>query len=91
MDEAKLDALVLRSGQNFTYLSGVVYPGTLARHMDLTDLHAPGGDRLAEERQARDRDEQDLPPGWWSAMDGSTTLSSMRLMSILRMKRLLKC
>jgi len=24
MDEAGLDALVLRSGQNFTYLSGVV-------------------------------------------------------------------
>jgi Xaa-Pro aminopeptidase len=28
---------VLRSGQNFTYLSGIVYPGTLARHQDLTD------------------------------------------------------
>ena len=41
MDEAKLDALVLRSGQNFTYLSGVVYPGTLARHMDLTDSNRP--------------------------------------------------
>ena len=37
MDEAGLDALVLRSGQNFTYLSGVVYPGTLARHLDLAD------------------------------------------------------
>ena len=37
MDEAGLDALGLRSGQNFTYLSGVVYPGTLQRHMDLTD------------------------------------------------------
>src|SRR5688572_4328775 len=41
MDEAKLDALVLRSGQNFTYLSGVVYPGTLQRHMDLTDSTRP--------------------------------------------------
>lgn len=41
MDEAELDALVLRSGQNFTYLSGVVYPGTLARHMDLTDSTRP--------------------------------------------------
>ena len=41
MDEARLDALVLRSGQNFTYLSGVVYPGTLARHMDLTDSTRP--------------------------------------------------
>lgn len=41
MDEAGLDAVVLRSGQNFTYLSGVVYPGTLARHMDLTDSTRP--------------------------------------------------
>ena len=37
MDKEGLDALVLRSGQNFTYLSGVVYPGTLARHQDLAD------------------------------------------------------
>jgi Xaa-Pro aminopeptidase len=35
MDEARLDALVLRSGENFTWLSGIVYPGTLARHLDL--------------------------------------------------------
>jgi Xaa-Pro aminopeptidase len=41
MDEARLDALVLRSGVNFTYLSGVVYPGTLQRHMDLTDSTRP--------------------------------------------------
>ena len=41
MDEAGLKALVLRSGQNFTYLSGVVYPGTLQRHMDLTDSTRP--------------------------------------------------
>jgi len=41
MDEAGLDALVLRSGQNFTYLSGVVYPGTLQRHMDLADSTRP--------------------------------------------------
>ena len=41
MDEAGLDALVLRSGQNFTYLSGVAYPGTLQRHMDLTDSTRP--------------------------------------------------
>jgi Xaa-Pro aminopeptidase len=37
MDREQLDAVVLRSGQNFTYLSGVVYPGTLARHQDLAD------------------------------------------------------
>jgi Xaa-Pro aminopeptidase len=36
MDKEGLDALVLRSGENFTYLSGLVYPGTLARHLDLT-------------------------------------------------------
>lgn len=41
MDGAGLDGLVLRSGQNFTYLSGVVYPGTLARHVDLTDSTRP--------------------------------------------------
>lgn len=37
MDEHGLAAVVLRSGMNFTYLSGVVYPGTLARLQDLTD------------------------------------------------------
>ncbi len=37
MDTEGLDAIVLRSGQNFTYLTGVVYPGTLARLQDLTD------------------------------------------------------
>jgi Xaa-Pro aminopeptidase len=41
MGEAGLDALVLRSGQNFAYLSGIVYPGTLQRHMDLTDSTRP--------------------------------------------------
>jgi Xaa-Pro aminopeptidase len=41
MDEAGLDALVLRSGQNFSYLSGVVYPGTLQRHVDLADSTRP--------------------------------------------------
>jgi Xaa-Pro aminopeptidase len=29
--------VVARSGQNFTYLSGLAYPGTLARHLDLAD------------------------------------------------------
>src|SRR3546814_2359095 len=37
MDEWDLSAVVVRSGQNVTYLSGVVYPGTLARLLDLTD------------------------------------------------------
>jgi Xaa-Pro aminopeptidase len=37
MDRNKLEAIIARSGQNFTYLSGIAYPGTLARFMDLTD------------------------------------------------------
>ncbi|MGH8736958.1 MAG: M24 family metallopeptidase [Burkholderiales bacterium] len=37
MDEHGLDAIVVRSGVNFTYLSGIAYPGTLARHLDLPD------------------------------------------------------
>jgi Xaa-Pro aminopeptidase len=37
MDASGLDAIVARAGINFTYLSGIVYPGTLARHVDLAD------------------------------------------------------
>lgn len=37
MDQERLAAVVARSGQNVTYLSGVVYPGTLQRHLDFTD------------------------------------------------------
>ncbi len=37
MDRHRLAAVVARSGQNFTYLSGLAYPGTLARHLDLAD------------------------------------------------------
>lgn len=37
MDRERLAAIVARSGQNFTYLSGLAYPGTLARHVDLAD------------------------------------------------------
>ncbi len=37
MDRYNLAAVVARSGQNFTYLSGIAYPGTLARLLDLTD------------------------------------------------------
>ena len=37
MDRERLGAVVARSGQNFTYLSGLAYPGTLARHVDLAD------------------------------------------------------
>jgi Xaa-Pro aminopeptidase len=37
MDRNDLAAVVARSGQNFTYLSGIAYPGTLARLLDLTD------------------------------------------------------
>lgn len=37
MDRLGLAAIVLRSGNNFTYLAGIAYPGTLARHLDLAD------------------------------------------------------
>lgn len=37
MDRSQLAAVVLRSGNNFTYLSGIAYPGTLARHLDLAN------------------------------------------------------
>jgi Xaa-Pro aminopeptidase len=37
LDENGLDAVVARSGRNFTYLSGMAYPGTLARLLDLPD------------------------------------------------------
>jgi Xaa-Pro aminopeptidase len=37
LDEHGLAAVVARAGVNYTYLSGVSYPGTLARHLDLTD------------------------------------------------------
>ena len=37
MDRHQLSAVVARSGMNFTYLSGLAYPGTLARHLDLPD------------------------------------------------------
>ena len=42
LDENGLDAVVARSGRNFTYLSGFAYPGTLARLLDLPDS-ARGG------------------------------------------------
>ncbi len=37
MDEDNLSAVVLSSGENFTYLSGIVYPGTLGRHLELAN------------------------------------------------------
>jgi Xaa-Pro aminopeptidase len=37
MDCNALAGVVARSGQNFTYLAGIAYPGTLARLLDLTD------------------------------------------------------
>jgi Xaa-Pro aminopeptidase len=41
MDANGLDAVIARSGVNFTYLSGVTYPGTLARHLDLPESPRP--------------------------------------------------
>src|SRR5258708_18649331 len=37
MDRTRLWAVVARSGQNFTSLSGLAYRGTLARHLDIAD------------------------------------------------------
>jgi Xaa-Pro aminopeptidase len=37
MDKNGLDAVAVRSGVNFTYLSGIALPGTLARHLDLAN------------------------------------------------------
>lgn len=37
MDRDGLDAVVARSGTNFTYLAGFAYPGTLGRHLDFAD------------------------------------------------------
>ena len=37
MDNRGCAAVVARSGKNFTYLSGLSYPGTLARHLDFPD------------------------------------------------------
>lgn len=53
MDEYGLAAIVARSGVNYTYLSGVAYPGTLARHLDLTDL--PRGTFLVWPRRGEPR------------------------------------
>src|SRR5262249_36773341 len=37
MDRNRLAAIVARSGQNFAYLAGFGYPGTLARLLDFPD------------------------------------------------------
>lgn len=36
MDRERLSAVVARSGVNVTYLAGLAYPGTLARHVEMT-------------------------------------------------------
>src|SRR4030088_2066087 len=53
MDAQALDAIVARAGINFTYLSGLVYPGTLARHLDLAD--SPRGVYLVWPRSGEPR------------------------------------
>jgi Xaa-Pro aminopeptidase len=53
MDAQGLDAIVARAGINFTYLSGLVYPGTLARHLDLAD--SPRGVYLVWPRSGEPR------------------------------------
>lgn len=37
MDQLGIAAVVVRSGNNVTYLAGLAYPGTLARHLDLSN------------------------------------------------------
>ncbi len=41
MQDNGLVAIIARSGVNFTYLSGVAYAGTLARHLDLAESPRP--------------------------------------------------
>lgn len=41
MERDGFDAVIARSGVNFTYLAGVAYPGTLGRHLDLADSPRP--------------------------------------------------
>jgi Xaa-Pro aminopeptidase len=41
MQDSGLAAVIARSGVNFTYLSGVAYAGTLARHLDLAESPRP--------------------------------------------------
>src|SRR5579862_3158496 len=53
MDAQRLDAIVARTGINFTYLSGFAYPGTLARHLDLAD--SPRGVYLIWPRKGEPR------------------------------------
>jgi Xaa-Pro aminopeptidase len=37
MDKSGLEAIAVRTGVNFTYLSGMAMPGTLARHLDVAN------------------------------------------------------
>jgi Xaa-Pro aminopeptidase len=53
MDEYGLAGIVARAGVNYTYLSGVSYRGTLARHLDLTD--SPRGTFLVWPRHGEPR------------------------------------
>lgn len=41
MDRETLSCVVARGGVNFTYLSGLAYPGTMARHVDMPDSTRP--------------------------------------------------
>jgi Xaa-Pro aminopeptidase len=53
MDEYGLAGIVARAGVNYTYLSGVSYRGTLARHLDLAD--SPRGTFLVWPRYGEPR------------------------------------
>ncbi len=51
MDAAWLSAVVVRSGTNVTYLAGIAYPGTLARHLEHAD--SPRGTFVVWPRHGR--------------------------------------
>ena len=53
MDEYGLAGIVARAGVNYTYLSGISYRGTLARHLDLSD--SPRGTFLVWPRDGEPR------------------------------------
>ena len=42
MDRNGLAAVAVRTGVNFTYLSGMAMPGTLARHLDIASTGTSG-------------------------------------------------
>ena len=59
MDAQGLDAVVARTGMNFTYLAGFAYPGTFARHRRSRGLAARRLSRLASQGRGTHRRQRD--------------------------------